>query len=47
LEHCRIWSIETNLLKGMAGGLSEIERRQARIIMKGEEANEQESDYCW
>jgi len=48
IEHCRIWSIETNLLKGIAGGMTEIERRTARIILKGEENGEEESDdYCW
>jgi hypothetical protein len=48
LEHCRIWSIETNLLKGIAGGMTEIERRTARTILKGEEDAEEESDdYCW
>ena len=48
LEHCRIWSIETNLLKGIAGGMTEIERRTARTILKGVEENEEESDdYCW
>lgn len=48
MEHCRIWSIETNLLKGIAGGMTEIERRTARTILKGEEHGEEESDdYYW
>ncbi|NBO54476.1 MAG: hypothetical protein EBU84_07750 [Actinobacteria bacterium] len=44
LEHCRIWAIETNLLKGVAGGLTEIERKHARFIIKGVE-DDDESDY--
>ena len=51
LEHCRVWSIETNLLKGIAGGLTEVERRTARTILKGEDSGNEEEyesdDYCW
>jgi hypothetical protein len=46
LEHCRVWSIETNLPKGIAGGLTELERKIARTIIKGVEEDESE-DYCW
>lgn len=45
LEHCRIWAIETNLLKGIAGGMTEIERKHARFITKGV-TDDDESDYC-
>jgi hypothetical protein len=40
LEHCRVWSIETNLLKGFVAGMSEQERAIARQLIKGEEENE-------
>ena len=49
-EHCLIWSIETNLLKGIAGGMTEIERRTARTIIKGEDdggEEEESDDYYW
>ena len=45
LEHCRVWAIETNLLKGIAGGMTEIERKQARIIIKGEDDDNAEDYY--
>lgn len=47
LEHCRIWAIEADLLKGIAGGMTEIERREATKIIKGD-TYEQEptTDYC-
>lgn len=47
LEHCRIWAIEANLLKGIAGGMTEIERKCARFITKGETEDDEQSDYCW
>ena len=47
LEHCRIWSIETVLIKGIAGGLTEIERKEATKIIKGDDyAEEPTDDYC-
>lgn len=47
LEHCRVWAIETNLLKGFVAGLSEKERSEARKIMKGDTDDESGTDYCW
>ena len=48
LEHCRIWAIETNLIKGFVAGLSEKERSEARKILKGEESTDDTgTDYCW
>ena len=44
LEHCRLWAINTNLIKGIAGGMTEIERRHARTIITGVEQNDDESD---
>lgn len=44
LEHCRIWAIETNLLKGIAGGMTEIERKEARTILKGEEDEQERTE---
>lgn len=47
LEHCRIWSIETVLIKGIAGGLTEIERKEATKIIKGDDYEEEPTDdYC-
>jgi hypothetical protein len=45
LEHCRVWAIETNLIKGFVAGMSEKERAEARKILKGEE-DDTGTDYC-
>lgn len=47
LEHCRTWAIETNLLKGVAGGQTESERKEAIKLIKGENYDEEYTDdYC-
>lgn len=42
LEHCRLWSIHTNLTHGIAGGLTESERLAIRqeLQLVGEEEHE-------
>ena len=44
LEHCRIWSIETNLLKGIAGGMTEIERKEVLKKIKGDNYDQEQSE---